>query len=295
MIPIGNIISRIQGMIDDDSTETKADILLHANAEYAAIAESHPFQSFIEEITVASSLILPADLVRMLYAQDDTDYIYFNINIPDRYSSNRLYNYFRNLTVTTPLLTGTDLVVTANSTEVTSAGAGFTSAHVGEYMKIGENPGIYKVSTVDDASTIQLTKAYRGASDTAQAFEIRPEGTQKIAYTDEAGDALTSTSLTLWYLRRPLPLYNDYDSVLLPGQCEALRIGICRRMDESDKYDNDSLKRVPDYNIELEKMKSLNPWKMRHRTPRNRLGGRVRFGRTGIERTRVTRDGRVYL
>lgn len=279
-----NIIERIQSMVIDESTETKAEILRHLNAAYFEIAAEHPWHLLTTQSTITTAL-LPADLERILYVEDDVDYLYFKIGFPQRYSSERLYNYFDDIVYTTPLLSGSDMVVTANSTTVTTATGGLVSAtHVGEYIRIGSNRGIYKIASVESGTSMTLEDAYRGASATAQYFEIRPEGTRKLALSDEEGDALSSTTLKMWYLKRPLPLYNDYDQIMLPGECDALRIKVLRLMMESDKYDNDSLKQIGNYDDALDKMKSLNPYPTRFVTPRDFMGNRFAFGRQRIHR-----------
>lgn len=273
-----NIIERVQSMVIDESAETKAEILKHLNSAYFEIAAEHPWHLLTDQITQANA-VLPADLERILFVEDGDDKLYFKIGFPQRYNSERLYNYFDDIVYTTPLLSGADLVVTANSATVSSAIGGFVSAtHVGEYIRIGSNRGIYKIASVQSANSMTLADAYRGASATAQYFEIRPKGTRKLAMTDEQGVAITSTTLQLYYLKRPLPLYNDYDQIMLPSECDALRIKVLRLMMESDKYDNDSLKQIGNYDDALDKMKSLNPYPTRFSVPRDFMGNRFAFG-----------------
>jgi hypothetical protein len=291
----GSILYSIQQMLDDDSDETLADIRRHINTAYQRIAEQRNWTTLTKQIT-GMSTILPGDLVRIIYVEDDTDYYYFDIDFPARYQSGKLYNYFKNMTVSTPLLTGTDGVPTLNSTTFTSAAAGFTAAMVGEYIRIGVDGGIYKISAFGSTSSITLDAGYRGATTTAQYFEIRPVGTMQIAYTDEDGDALTTSStLKLWYLAKPLPVYNLYDMVLLPGDCEAVRIMTMRLMLESQKYVNDSIKSLPDFNEAYALMRSLDKTPSRYRRPRNTDGTMTRFGRHRQLNSRYSRDGSIYL
>jgi hypothetical protein len=76
-----------------------------------------------------------------------------------------------------------------------------------------------------------------------------------------------------------LPLYNDYDRVLLPGTAEALRIRVCQLMDQTNKYDNDALKKAGDYEDAKSKMMQLDPVPERFVVPRDRNGNRLMFGR----------------
>ncbi|MHC4616254.1 MAG: hypothetical protein ACYTEQ_00735 [Planctomycetota bacterium] len=280
-IPYGLAKQNTQDLIDDYSSATAAKILRAYNLAYRTIAGDHVWQVFFTELSNPGTT-LPADMERpVMYVQDDTDYLYSPVAFTDRYIDPRLYKWFPNGTVQTPLATASDGVVTANSTAFTSASASFASAtHANEYIQIGTNEGIYKISSVTDPNTLVLADAYRGASATAQYYEIQPRGTQKIAYVDQEGATLTpSSSAKLWYQRRPLPLYNDRDQILLPGNCEAVQIMVHQMMMLGDKYDNDALKRRDDYNAAIARMQPLNLTVGRRRRVRNRMDGVVKYGR----------------
>lgn len=288
-VPAGFIIERVQDAIDTDADEVKVDILRNLNAVYLKIAESRPWSTLMETITNPGT-ILPGDLARVWYVEDNTDYLYFPVasGVKERYSSTRLYNWWKNMAVGTPLATGTDMATTMNSTTVTSATASFTSALIGEYIRVGDHPGIYKITSVPSATQLTLANAFHGAdfsvpstwaSLSSQYYEIRPTGTLQIAYSDQNGATLTSTTLKLWYSRRPIPILNDYDTVLLPGTCEAVFIGVMNLMLKGSKYVNDAIREMPDYEVALSQMKSLDNLDDRFKVPRDRFGARIMFGR----------------
>jgi len=295
METLGKLTDRLQRLIDDTSTEAEADIHSYLNDSYLAHVEKANFNQFVEQVTL-SGAVLPADLVRPVFIEDDTEYLYFNIHgQPERYLSSRLYNWWINQTVTTPLLTGTDLAVTENSTTITSATGGFDSTWAGEYVRIGENSGVYKIDSVTDTNNIELKHAYRGATASAQYFEIRPEGTLNMALTDDNGDTISTTTAKLWYIRKPLPLYNDYDKCLLPGNCDAVMIDALRMLLETQKYVTDSQRKVEDYDMAWARMKSQGLQWTRPRAPRDRHGNRIRYGHVRVNRNNVRSDGRIYL
>ena len=277
---LGALTALIQDAVDDDSTEGKAEIHRAMNQSYREIAIMHFWQALVSNITLSSS-VLPGDMERPFAIQPaDTDYLYFPISFQDQYTNRRLYAWFTNLQSATPLLTGADLTVTANGTTVTSAGSDFTAAtYAGEYIRIGVSGGIYKIDSVTDANNLVLVNGYRGDSATNQYFEIRPEGTKKINRTDYDGQDTGSTSDQFWYLRRPLPLYNDYDSIPLPGTCEALRIMTLQRVLEGDKYDNDALKQQDNFRNAIGEMKALEPTVGREPRARDQFGNQMMFGR----------------
>jgi len=305
MITYGEHKLKIQGLMDDDSAETALDILRYTNLAYKRIAAMRNWNP----LTVYESsqgTILPGNLVRIVYVEDDTDRLYFKIGRPQRYMSQKLYNYFVDINPTTPLLTGSDMATTINSTTVTSATGGFVSAtHAGEYIRIGASGGVYKISSVSDTNTLVLTEAFHGAdwtdpssaaNLTSQYFEIRPTGTKRIAFTDENGDTITSSTIKMWYLREPRPLYNDYDPILLPGNAGALTSLVAQDMDTMEKYTNDALKKVPRYEEELRVMRSEDPISSQFMAPRDFYGNRVAFGRNRrFDRPRYDQSGNPVL
>lgn len=279
MIAFARIKQRIQNMLDDESTDTETEIAEFVNTAYRQIAGDHVWQPLLREVSVPTT-VLPADLDRsVLYIQDDVDFIYTQISLTDRYFSRRDFNWFLNGAVETPLESKSDGIIAANGTNFGSVLGTFTSAMVGEYIQIGENEGIYRISAFVDASNLTLDDGYRGDAETAAYYEVRPRGTQKIAFTDFEGDALTpGSSSKLWYPRRPLPLYNDRDQLMLPGNCEAVRIMAQRMFLFRDKYDNDALRQDPEFQRSINQMKPINPSVGRQPRPRGIHGIQTRFG-----------------
>jgi len=280
MIAAGQMISRIQGMISDYSTETKADILEHMNIEYISVAGMREWNCLTPRVTLTT--ILPADAVRLRYVQDDTTKLYFPIQYEDRYKTNHLFNWFKDITITTPLIEDDNLTVTANSTTVTQVApsTNFSADHVGEYLRIGENLGFYKIAAFVSTTEVTLEHGFRGASATSQHFQLRPVGTKQIATTNQNGETVTpSASALLWYVRRPLPLYNDHDMIELPGDCDAIRIGTLQRMMEQAKYDTDSLRQIGNYSVAMERMRTEDDQNPVIPVPRDKVGSRLQFGR----------------
>ena len=292
---LGALRALVQDAVDDDSDDTALVIDRSINQAYREVAAMHFWQAFKRYWLITSS-VLPGDVERLIYIEpSNTDYLYFPMSEKDRYTNGMLYSWFMNMTVVTPILTGTDMVVTAGSSTVSSAVGGFVEeTHVGEWIRIGVDGGIYQIVTAPDANTITINHAYRGDSDTGQFFEIRPEGTLQIARSDEQGDLITDAADKLWYLCRPIPLYNDYDSIPLPGTCEAIRIMALQRHLEGDKYDNDALKQQSNFVNALSSMKSHEP--IVGGAPRNRdmYGNIQSFGKRRV-RGRYATDGRRII
>lgn len=288
----GFIIDRLQYLIDDTSSETLVDLKRSINAKYIGIGSLHMW-NLLENLVEGQGTVLPSDLQTIMYVEDNTDYLYFRRGLPQRYGNVTLYNYFMNLTQATPVIEVNDAVVVAGDKTVTSATATFTATHVGEYIRIGENTGRYKIDSLTSATEIELVEAFRGDSATAQHLEVRPRGTQKLAFTDEEGAELTSSTIKMWYLRKPLPLYNRYDEIMLPGNCEALVISVLQDLNLASKYDNDARKLDGIYNTELNLMKALSPVPDRYVRPRGADGRPFIFGRQGLSDSESIHTGDI--
>ena len=294
MIPYLAHKEQLQKLMKDTSTETAEDILLYTNIAIREIAADHFYETLKRNVTFTT--LLPGDLERPFYMQlSDTDYLAFPISETGRYRSSKLYNWWSNRVDTTPELEANDGAITANAKALTSAGAGFTAAMVGEYVRIGSNLGIYKIAAYVSATEVTLEDAYRGATVTGAHFEVRPWGTQTMAVTDEQGTVATPTGATLIYQKIPLPVYNDYDLIPLPGNCAAVMIMVHQQLLLGEKYDNDALKREAKYVKAIADMKPLAPTRGRTPRPRGRSGVPIVYGRSRSGRSSVDSNNRRIL
>jgi len=278
MIPYSAHKSQLQKLMKDLSSETAADILLYTNISVREIASWHFFETLKKNVDLAT--LLPGDLERPFYIQlGDTDYLAFPVSETDRYTSGKLYNWWMNRSVADPLLTISDAAITANDTALTSVTGGFTSAMVGEFVRIGSNLGVYEIDAYVSGNEVTLAKGFRGDTETAAYCEVRPQGTEQLALTDEQGTATSVDNSSLIYQRFPLPIYNDYDMIELPGSCLAVTTMVHQRLMLGEKYDNDALKQEPSFIKQIAAMNPLAPVKGRTPRPRDRFGVPVAFGR----------------
>lgn len=280
MIPFGKMKARLQALMKDNSSATAADILLYTNEAIRDIASEHFFDTLKREVTF--STLLPADMERPFYVElSDTDFLTFPISETGRYTSNKLYGWWMDRVTVTPLSYGADGIIAANGTSFASANpsVAFDSTMIGEFITIEENEGVYEITAVPDANTLTLKDGYRGAAETAAFYQVRPEFTQQMGVTDEQGDDVSNEASRFIYQKIPLPIYNDTDRIPLPGNCKAVRIMVHQMMMLGEKYDNDSLKRQPDYLSALANMQPLQPVRGRMSRPRNRYGNPIMYGR----------------
>ena len=183
---------------------------------------------------------LPANLAGVLRVQDDDDKFDYierdRASIEDEDSSYRYYTYVPS---GGPAYYGDDGFVKQSGLTFTSAT--LLTDYTGDYVKFGNEPGVYLLSAIKTFSP-----AYLGPNQSATEFIIRPSNTQKIVAVDEAEDEITDRTLLVDYWEIPLPLYRDIDVPLLPST-RALELKVMKdamliigkRQLSSKSYDND--------------------------------------------------------
>jgi len=119
------------------------------------------------------------------------------------------------------LVSGTD--ITINNGEASFSGASsITSAHVGEYIRIGSDNAFYKL-----ASATELATPYLGADRAGAAYAVRPAGTQKIKLVKEYG-VTDETAATIFFWRYPEQLYAETQLMLLP-RADVLELAVAEK------------------------------------------------------------------
>jgi hypothetical protein len=279
MLVFGWLQEVIQDRIDDHSEETLAVIKQEINLAYFAICARHPwtFLRASKSLTFTASqttgTLLPADLCDIYHLCNTDNSEWVRRDERSRREDIVSQKWYYSGVVETALKTGTDLVIASGGTAATSATNLFGTGNTGEFVRIGQNRGMYEISANADAGKLTLANSYRDAAETGATFEIRPRGTKRIL-VDEA-DAET---LTCYYWRIPLPLYGDYDPILLPEPADALILACWVNMLRWQKYDVDATRLEAEANLKLQEMQSQDPMPTFHR-PKNYRRERLQFGR----------------
>jgi hypothetical protein len=138
------------------------------------------------------------------------------------------HNWYYDRPVDTALAHGEGVNVDENGVDVTTVGDLFTTTDcAGEFIRIGSNSGLYEIASWTSTSAITLVDDFRGddVTGTDAYFEIRPVGqTKRMNFCDQAKAAIEPTYIKIIYYKEPLPIWNDYDIMLLPGNAEAVRM-----------------------------------------------------------------------
>ena len=230
MITFGNLTDRVQRAVRDDSGSMLPIIKETIQSAY--------FQTYMTRdwdiskrtatltltgLTATNPIVLPADLIKVPNPiKDDTNRWHFS-QTQNRGPFYHLKNWYYADPVSSPLASGTTIGATAGSITVTSSAQFPSTTCVGEYIRIGENRGMYKIATWTSTSLMTLEDAFRGDNITAgeSYFEVRPVGTKRINFCNQNGVFVApSDEAIMGYTANPLPLYNRYDAVLLPSEGE---------------------------------------------------------------------------
>jgi hypothetical protein len=262
-LPCGVLLTEIAGQVNDprDTADAtwKKKLLAKLNEAYREVASSYSWQTLKRVVTLTdNSYIVPADILKIIKVIDGDKTPYNYIGGKSEYSKFN-YNWYFDTPVATDLATGTTLVVGDYSTAVTSTVEFPATTCVNEYIRIGSNAGIYKISAWASTSALTLADYFRGIAESAAVFSIRPVGTPILAFSDAGATALTPSGVEITYIRMPLPLSRDEDIIELPGDCGAVRIKALQKILAMIKRDWEASRMEPEYIAALGRMKCLQP------------------------------------
>lgn len=208
--------------------------------------------------TLPTTYLVPADCRTILHVSDTNKTPYNFMNGHNR-NSDFVYNWYFDTAIATPLASGTTLNVNEYATALTSTAEFPATTCAGEYIRIGSNTGIYKISTWTSASAMTLVDHFRGDGLSNAMFEVRPRGTQVLAFCDSTGAALTATSVEVTYVRYPLPLYRAEDIIELPGYAPAVRIRALQKLLAMLGFSQAADRLKSEYTAALSEMKASEP------------------------------------
>ena len=104
-----------------------------------------------------------------------------------------------------------------------------------------------------------LVDHFRGDQVGSGIFQVRPRGTQVLAFCDRTGTVITPTSIEVTYIRYPLPAYKDEDVLELPGYCPAVKIKALQKLLAMLGFSAAADKLQTDYRVALTEMKATEP------------------------------------
>lgn len=177
----------------------------------SALVASQPFvlPSNIDRITAVANYV-SSTLDHETYYQDHSDG-----RMPKHY-----LNWYYAAPVSAALQTSGagQVSVLSGETTATLVGDIWNAAVAGEYIKIGKATGLYYISSRDDDTTITLSTAFTGDTQTAASFVVRPPFiTKRMSLCDANRNPVYPSALKIHYQQDMPALMTDDDIVPIPN------------------------------------------------------------------------------
>lgn len=268
MATLGTLLDWFEDTGVDDSDAGKKKFTRLINMAYSEVygMKDWSFAKRETALTVTSlsatvPVVLPANFVRHIGTIKDVDDKYFFAYSKDRVNLKHYYNWFFDDPVSDVLGSGMTLAVSANGTSLTSSAEFPATTCVGEFIRIGENQGMYEVATWTSTSAMTITEGFRGEDiqDGDTYFEVRPVGTPQINFCTNERDFKAPGAPVLAYVVAPLPLYNRYDVIYVPGDAGAVFQKAVKKFATSRGWDRLARVAEDDFNTAFETAQRTEP------------------------------------
>lgn len=217
MNTLGQVIDAI---IQDARQGDEAVLAKIVQRHYYALCGRTDWQPLRNKVTLTltastAGQMLPADLIGILAVIGSDGSPYEAVARVEAGYANGFRSWLYVESPTTPLdvivPTGTPGTgITVGQNEATFSGAALGGTRTGEYIRFGQEPGVYKLT---GAAT--FTPTYRGAALTDAPAVVRPPSTRFLSITKD--DTLAADSVTVYYWAYPEPLYQAWQEIMLPA------------------------------------------------------------------------------
>jgi hypothetical protein len=263
MIPCGTIIrevcDQLQKPYDTGDAIWRRQARSKVAEAYRDVCGQYNWSDLQPVATLTDGLwVVPADCRGILRVSDSNRNPYNHMAGHNR-RSDYLRNWYFNAPVATPLSSGTTLNVGEYATAISSTAEFPASTCVNEYIRIGDNVGLYRIATYTGTSDLVLADNFRGDSLSSAMFQIRPKGTPILAFCDNVGVATTPTGIEIQYVRYPLPLHRDEDICELPGYAPAVKTKALMKLLALMGFSKAAQDLTTTYRSDLSEMKSVEP------------------------------------
>lgn len=219
MFAYGTHKESVQGILEDDSTETAADILSWTVRVLDYVTKHFDFVelAYSEDVTADTDgiIVLPPLRTRVnsikLQSSPHTPFLFGTWLTMDPGRTSR-YTYEH----TSPVLSnsgGLSVGVTEGSTDVTSS-ALFGSLTAGQAVSFVGIDALFKAATITDDDNIIISPYYPGDTDAATTMYSAPAGVHG-ATLYYCGNTVSEADVAIKYQMRHPEIYDDYSLILI--------------------------------------------------------------------------------
>lgn len=269
MITAGNIWVEIASVVRDNSNDGMASLKKSCQLSYYHLIGLLPWESCRNKLSVTlsatESMLLPADMV-------GTESVYDSANEIEYFPGTRWGQIVRPtwfyLDPVTDALVLLQNITVASLASVWTGGT-WAASYIGEYIRFGKEPGIYKITAENT-----FTPRYYGPHLDRVTGHIRPAGTRKIACVNDEGDRVAG-AMDIYYWSYPAPLYDESQDIMLPASRPLELQTLIRMLGTKDRRESAADRYRDEYKEALDQMKAMNPRFTQPKPPVNRVGGAV--------------------
>lgn len=286
MITAGYIWSEVSAALRLHGADDMLAIQQASNLAYQYLCGRRSWEQLRRKVTInftghdsANSMTLPGDIagIDAIWESDhDHEYVASDWAASENsteYSDDRNYRFF----LTEPeadtfaILTGVLLQQSANIFSCDN----WLDAYIGEYVTIGSELGVYKLTAANTISPRWYGPLLTGGPQ--GIIQVRPAGTKHFSIVDWEGIFMENSSVVLYYHVFPSPLYQNFQPILLPSSRCLELLTIINVLGLRDR--KESL--VDRYRLEYEReyaiMCDLNAEFQKPSIPVNRFGEQLSF------------------
>lgn len=281
MITAGMIWDKVASDLHEETQDDREKIKANCALAYYELISKCAWESLRREVyldfanadPITHAMLMPANMVNVEAvfetAPGATQYFGREYLPGSRFGNAHRPTYAFTRPVTTPLAVLQNVSVVSLSN--TWGGGTWDASYVNEYIRFGDNQGLYKITAPNTFEPIFFGDIIEGDV----AF-IRPVGTRNMILKDESGN-LIAPKVTVYFWVYPPPLTTDEQDILLPSS-RPLELMIYLRMvrkDRRSQTDIDDLKM--DLREAIDSMVASNPKFISPKPPTNAHGGSI-FG-----------------
>lgn len=220
---------------------------------------------------------LPSDLVEILAVVDETsgqEQVYYPTEQSYRFRLDGKCHWFYPPVAVDPLqMSDNGLTISNGALTLT----GVTVDGTGEFIRLDEEPGFYKIASYA-APTTTLESRYYGPDIQNKAFVLRPPETRKLVIVDENGD-LAAGTVKVYYWQYPTPLYLKGDVPVMDSR--VLELATWKDLvGPNQKRQTEARQYAADFEDAMSDALAKNPKFIMPNIPRSRTGRQIFFGRS---------------
>ena len=216
-----NTLGQVIGAIIQDARQGDEAILAKiVQRHYYALCGRTWWQSLRNKVTLTmtgstSGQMLPADLIGILAVIGSDGSPYEAVaRVEAGYANGfRSWLYVETPTASLDVIVPSDPTtggVTVGENGSSFSGATLGGTRTGEYIRFGQEPGVYKLT-----GAASFTPAYRGAALSNVPAVVRPSSTRFLNITQN--QSLAADTVTVYYWAYPEPLYQTWQEIMLPA------------------------------------------------------------------------------